>query len=148
MAEGKGPGGGWLAGVLVAVIGGTIVWALTHPGGPLNPSSPSAPPHFEVLSADQNGSCTVNGGCPVIAAFRNDGGSGSAGAVLSLVDNNTGRSYGTCTTDIPSTDHNSVSKASCTVFSSQISQYLQSIPFGQHVNIPAHVTAEAKNPNG
>ena len=150
VAEGSNSGTRWVGGILAAVVAGVIVWALTHSGGPFNPPPPGqgASPQFEVISANQDGSCTVNGGCPVIGTFRNNGGAGSGAVIFSLVDDTRGQSYGTCSADIPNTEHNGVSRASCTIISAQISIFLQSIPAGQHVNIPAHVTAEVKNPGG
>ncbi len=108
----------------------------------------SSPPSFEVVSTEASGQCTVSGGCPVSATFRNTGGAGSGAAVLSIVDNTTGETYGSCTGTIPRTENNGVSKASCTIFSPQISEYLATQPYGQPVTIPAHVVAEAKNPGG
>ena len=108
----------------------------------------SSPPSFEVVSTEPSGQCTVSGGCPVSATFRNNGGAGSGAAVLSIVDNTTGETYGSCSTTIPRTENNGVSKTSCTVFSPQISEYLATQPYGQPVTIPAHVVAEAKNPGG
>lgn len=34
----------WLAGILASIVAAVAVWWLTHPGGPLNPVTPTPPP--------------------------------------------------------------------------------------------------------
>jgi zinc-ribbon domain len=103
---------------------------------PTATSAPTATPtqgitgsaKFVRVNSDIPGRCTIANGCPVEGTFKNTGGQGSGSVTFNLTDQGGGTVYGTCTTQIPSTDAGQTATATCNANGDALGQLFHSNP--------------------